>query len=165
MEDETQLNNLQDRNDSLKSMLIHEQIKSQSYSFKYFKKYSSMVLNEYKKHLSFFKVSSTVGISQKEIMNWYIQGQRGNPVFRGFYLAIEEINKNGEFKREVLPQKVEIVENKQNIFEEEEYVISRYGDGWSYKTYVDGEKIFIISNDLETLKMKVKKQHLPLDEQ
>ena len=61
MEDETQLNNLQDRNDSLKSMLIHEQIKSQSYSFKYFKKYSSMVLNEYKKHLSFFKVSFSFG--------------------------------------------------------------------------------------------------------
>ena len=43
------------------------------------------------------------------------------------------------------------------------FEISQYGDGWSYKTFRDGEKIFIISNDLETLKNKVRTKHLPLD--
>ena len=47
--------------------------------------------------------------------------------------------------------------------EEKDYIIAQYGDGWSYKTHVDGEKVFIISNELKTLKEKVKAKHLPLD--
>ena len=157
------LNNLQKRNNSLKSRLIHEQLKSGNYSFQHFRKHSLIILNEYKKHPSFFKVSSVVGIPQKELLNWYIQGQMGNPMFRGFYLAIEEIN-NGREEKIIIKNDVDVQSEETGGIDEGEYLISRYGDGWSYKTYVDGEKIFIISAELDTLKGKVKDRHLPIDE-
>ena len=84
----------------------------------------------------------------------------GNPNFRSFFLAIEGINSNNDES---------VGENWDSDCEidlkdfDGDYVISQYGDGWSYKTYVDGEKIFIISNELESLKKKVKDKHLPID--
>ena len=39
----------------------------------------------------------------------------------------------------------------------------RYGDGWSYKSYVNGEKIFLIVNELDDLKNKVKSKNLSID--
>ncbi|WP_405306371.1 hypothetical protein [Methanobrevibacter sp.] len=99
-----------------------------------------------------------MGISQLEILNWYVQGIMENPKFRGFSLAINEINKNEmKFSCE------EVVSDEIRLDDEGDYMISEYGDGWSYKTYIDGEKIFIISDDLETLKKKVKDKCLPLD--
>ena len=84
-------------------------------------------------------------------MNWYVQGQLGNPKFRGFYLIIRNINDNA----------------KDSSFQisdlDGDYLISEYGDGWSYKTFVNGEKIFLIANELDDLKKKVKAKHLPLD--
>ena len=160
MDYENVLNNLQKRSNSLKSQLIHEQLKSGSYLSENFKRYQLDVLREYKTHKSFFKVSSIVGISQKEIMDWYIQGQMGNPNFRGFFLAVNDINNEGT-QKEVDNEPV--VDIGLSEFNDGEYVISQYGDGCSYKTYVDGEKIFIISNDLDTLKKKVRDRHLPLD--
>ncbi len=160
MDYENVLNNLQKRSNSLKSQLIHEQLKSGSYLSENFKRYQLDVLREYKTHKSFFKVSSIVGISQKEIMDWYIQGQMGNPNFRGFFLAVNDINNEGT-QKEVDNEPVADIGLSE--FNDGEYVISQYGDGWSYKTYVDGEKIFIISNDLDTLKKKVRDRHLPLD--
>ena len=50
------------------------------------------------------------------------------------------------------------------VHDEKDYIISQYGDGWSYKTFIDGEKIFLISNDLDNLKKKVKAKRLPLDQ-
>jgi hypothetical protein len=153
------LNNLQRRNNSLKSQLIHEQLKSGNYSSENFKKYNLIVIKEYKKHKSFFKVASILGITQKEIMNWYIQGQMGNLKFRSFYLAIKDINtENLEENTEEIVQ-----DNEINSNDDGDYVISPYGDGWSYKTYIDGEKVFLISNELETLKKKVRDKHLPID--
>ena len=75
-------------------------------------------------------------------------------------MAIEDINRQN--------QKDDGAENdisdvKMDFKQDGEYIISEYGDGWSYKTYIDGEKIFIISNELETLKMKVRNKRLPLD--
>ncbi len=160
MNDETSLDNLEKRNNALKSQLIHEQLKHGYYSSQYFKRYSLTVLNEYKTHRSFFKAASIIKIPLWEIMTWYIQGQRGNPKFRNFYLAVEDINRQNP-KDNVAEN---VISNVKNDFKpDEEYIISKYGDGWSYKTYIDGEKIFIISNELETLKMKVKNKHLPLD--
>ena len=155
---ENALNNLQRRKNSLKFLLKHDQLKHGTYSFDYSRKYILTVLNLYKIYGSFFKASSIVGLAQNEIMKWYIQGQLGNPKFRGFFLAINEINRSKDKKidEEVIP------EGETNL-NEDDYVISEYGDGWSYKTYVGGEKIFIISDDLETLKRKVKDRHLPLD--
>lgn len=160
MDYEIVLNNLQKRSNSLRSQLIHEQLKSGSYMSRNFKKYQLVVLEEYKTHKSFFKVASILGISQMEIMDWYIQGQSGNPNFRGFFLAINEIN--GEVNQEEPDAEPVPVINAPEC-DEGEYLISQYGDGWSYKTYVDCEKIFIISNDLDTLKKKVRDKRLPLD--
>lgn len=158
METEKVLNNLQKRNNSLKFQLRHNQLKHGTYPFNYSRKYILAVLNQYKIHKSFFKVSSIVGISQLEILNWYVQGIMENPKFRGFSLAINEINKNEmKFSCE------EVVSDEIRLDDEGDYMISEYGDGWSYKTYIDGEKIFIISDDLETLKKKVKDKRLPLD--
>ncbi len=160
MNNEISLDNLEKRNCVLKSQLIHEQLKYGNYSSQYFKRYGLTVLNEYKTHGSFFKAASIIGIPQRVIMTWYIQGQRGDPEFRNFYLAIEDINRQN--------QKDDGAENdisdvKMDFKQDGEYIISEYGDGWSYKTYIDGEKIFIISNELETLKMKVRNKRLPLD--
>ena len=160
MEKNIALNKLQKRNNSLKSQLIHDQLKVGSYHFGYFKKFL-LVINEYKKSHSFFKVSSAVDISHQEMVNWYIRGQQGDPKFRSFYLAINAVNNLNDVDSDE-----EIVledDADEGIIEEKDYIIAQYGDGWSYKTHIDGEKVFIISNELKTLKEKVKAKHLPLD--
>ena len=159
------LNNLQERNNSLQSKLVRDQLRLGAYNFGYFKKFLQ-IINEYKKSRSFFKVADVVNISQKELIRWYVQGQMGNPKFRSFYLAIRDIN---NMKTVDISEKIPDT----NIAEESvsddmatrdgEYIISRYGDGWSYKTYFDGEQVFIISDELKTLKEKVKAKRLPLD--
>ncbi len=159
MRSEDVLNNLLDRNNALKSVLINEQLKSNSYSFNRTEKYLLKILHEYKQHKSLFKASLNQHIDLNIIMKCYIQGQMGNPKFRGFFLAINELNDGSE---------INIIENDSQITKTDEieigeYKISEYGDGWSYTTYVDGEKIFIISNELDSLKSKVKNKHLPLD--
>ena len=160
MNNENELDNLQKRNNSLKSQLAHEQLKYDNYSFEYFNKYSKLILNEYKQHKSIFKASLIVGIDYKIVMGWYIQGQLNNPIFRGFYLSINDMNGDQRVVDEI-KDNVEINESADEL--DGDYIISEYGDGWSYKTYVNGEKIFLISNDLETLKKKVRDKHLPLD--
>lgn len=94
MDTERVLDSLQKRKNSLKFKLMHSRLKHGTYSFDNTIKYIPAVLNQYSKYGSFFKASSIVGLTQKEIMNWYIQGQLGNPKFRGFFLAVNEINKS-----------------------------------------------------------------------
>ena len=167
MDMENRLNNLENRNNSLKSRLFKLQLKNGNYSNGYFKKYSLMILNEYKQHKSLFKASQNVGIGYDVVMDWYVQGQLGNPQFKSFYLSIRrinnysnsQVNENHQISK-TTDETAECDENPLN----EKFIISPYGDGWSYKTYVNGEKIFIISNELETLKKKVKDRHLPLEE-
>lgn len=154
------LNNLEKRNNFLKSRLLHEQLKYGNYSFKYFNKHSQLILNEYLHHKSLFKSSLNTGINYNDVCNWFIQGQLGNPMFKDFYKAISNIN-NIQNHDEDLNETIEEIPVENPI--EGEYEISQYGDGWSYKTFIDGEKIFIISNDLKKLKDKVKSKHLPLD--
>jgi hypothetical protein len=150
------LKNLQKRNDALKSILLHEQLKCGSYSFKNFKVQSSRIIGEYKYHKSIFKAASNIGINHKTAIKWFIQGQLGNPQFSDFYKAISRLN------NEVSPESQDVAEKAVPQIEGE-YVISQYGDGWSYTTYVGGEKIFIISDDLDGLKRKVADRNLPLD--
>lgn len=152
------LNSLQKRNGSLKSQLIHDQLRYGNYSFDYSRKYVLTVLNQYRKHRSFFKVAYEVGLTQKQLMGWYVQGQMGNPEFRGFYLMINEIN-----KAEIRTDDEVICESEMDFNQDGEYEISRYGDGWSYKTFIGDDKVFLISDDIESLKRKVKDNHLPLD--
>lgn len=157
MDTEKVFDSLQKRKNSLKFKLIHSQLKHGTYSFDNSRKYILTVLNQYSKYGSFFKASSNVGLTQNEIMNWYIQGQLGNPKFRGFFLAINEINKsNAEIEGESSKRDT-------NFNHDDKYIISEYGDGWSYKAFVGGETVFIISNNLENLKRKVKDRNLPLD--
>jgi hypothetical protein len=160
------LKSLEKRNSSLKSRLLHEKLRQGEIPLTYFKKYSLKILNEYKYSGSIFKSSKNVGINPNVVMNWYVQGQLGNPRFRGFYLLIEKINNDSEFKINDDFPEADIADSVSEDIPENvdgDYVISEYGDGWSYKTYVDGEKVFIISEDLETLKGKVRNRHLPLD--
>lgn len=162
MNEEDALNILQKRNNSLKSQLIHKQLKYGNYSFEYVNKFLENILNEYKKHKSLFIVAFKLGLDEKIIFDCYIQGQMGNPKFKWFYRAINEINNIPDNNRPQID-----VNESEDIIEikdfDGEYVISEYGDGWSYKTYVEGKKIFLISNELETLKQKVKDKHLPID--
>ncbi len=154
---ETALNSLQVRNNILKSKLVHEQLKYGNYPFLDFSREISQLVIEYAKHNSIFKAASILGLNPYVVMKWFIQGQRGNPKFRSFYLRISYINRrlNGE----VIPQIEEIIPEFK-----EHYDISHHGNAWCYTTYVDGEKVAIISGDLENLKKKVKSRELPLYE-
>lgn len=159
------INSLQIRTNSLKSKLFHEQLKLGQFSFKFQRKYMYLILNEYKKTNSLVKSAEIVGIDYELVFKWYFQGLCDNLYYKDFYLAVQEI---GNFSTKSSTFKTgtdETIESAPiyNTIGEEEYIVSRYGDGWSYKTYVDGEKIFIISNEIETLKKKVKDKRLPID--
>lgn len=151
------LDNLQKRSGALKFKLIHEQLNCGNYTFNSFNRQMSRILNEYLKYKSIFKAASIVGIDLKIVIKWYLQGQMGNPQFRLFYLRINHINDRKSFE--------DNAPSEENFTQEpvEDFVIDRYGDGWSYKTFVGGEKIFIISDDLNHLKRKVKSRNLPLN--
>lgn len=146
MNNYTKLKNLQKRNNSLKSKLLHEQLKHNNYTFQNYKKCSLQIINEYKQNKSLIKSSLNLKINPKKVLNWYIQGHEKNSIFREFYLTINQLNNESEVEHS-----------------SEDYMISEYGDGWSYKTFINGEKVFIISNDLNTLKDKVKSRNLPIN--
>ena len=152
---EVALKNLQKRNNYLKSKLLHEQLKHGNYPFKNFKRESLHILSEYRIHKSIFKATLNVGISYNVAIKWFIQGQMGNPHFRDFYSGISRINNNKS-----LP--VEDETSKITDFEDD-FKISKYGDGWSYTTYVDGKKVFLISNELDSLKKKIADRKLPFN--
>lgn len=154
---EEALNNLQNRSNILKSKLVHEQIKHGNYPFTDFSREISQLVSEYPKHNSIFKTASVLGLNPHEVMKWFVQGLLGNPKFRSFYLRINYINR--KLNREVVPQ---IEENIPEF--KEKYEISRQDNAWCYTTHVDGEKVAIISGDLESLKNKVKSLKLPLYE-
>ena len=99
-----------------------------------------------------------VGLDYNTVLDWYVQGLFGNSQFRDFFLAINGIGILKDSESEIKNDENEAVSELEG-----EYVISQYGDGWSYKTYIGGEMIFIIANELDDLKRKVKLKHLPLD--
>jgi hypothetical protein len=63
------LNSLQERNNNLKSKLLHEQLKYGNYKFKNFKNDSLLVLDAYRKHKSIFKAASAVGVERNLVLN------------------------------------------------------------------------------------------------
>ena len=162
---ESTLKSLGKRNAFLKSKLLHERMRHGEIPLTYSKKYSLDVLNGYKESRSIFKSADIVGINPNVAINWYVQGQLGNPHFRGFYLLIQHINDSSEFKVNADSSKeVAQEEISEGVFDVEgDYAISEYGDGWSYKAFIDGEKVFLISDDLSKLKKKVRDRNLPLD--
>jgi hypothetical protein len=155
----TNIDYLNRKNIQLNSKLLQKQLKHGNYSFEYSKKEMLEVLGAYKTHKSIFKAASSVNVDPNIAIMWYREGMRGNSLFRGFYLAVNKINDDEVFEGSIVDDDADV---QINDFDGD-YKISQYGDGWSYTTYVNGEKIFIISNELETLKRKVKDKHLPLE--
>ncbi len=148
------LNNLQERNNSLKSKLRHEQLKYGTYSFNKYKDESLLVLDAYEKHKSIFKAASSVGLDRDVVMKWFMRGMNGDPKFRPFYLSINNINGVSTRSHEDILREVEEIDKM--------YEITSFDDAWVYTTEADGEKISIISGDLDNLRQKVKARNLPL---
>ena len=148
------LNNLQERNNSLKSKLRHEQLKYGTYSFNKYKDESLLVLDAYEKHKSIFKAASSVGLDRDVVMKWFMRGMNGDPKFRPFYLSINNINGVSTRSHEDILMEVEEIDKM--------YEITSFDDAWVYTTEADGEKISIISGDLDNLRQKVKARNLPL---
>ncbi|WP_458455412.1 hypothetical protein [Methanobrevibacter sp.] len=146
--------NLQKRNNSLKSKLRHEQLKYGTYKFNNFKNESLLVLDAYKKHKSIFKAASSVGVDKNVAMKWFIRGMNGDSKFRSFYLSINNINGFSSRTHEDILMEVEKIEDL--------YDINRFDNVWVYTTLLDGEKISIISGNLDNLRQKVKARNLPL---
>ena len=146
--------NLEMRINSLKSKLRHEQLKYGIYSFNKFKKELLLVIDAYKTHKSIFKAASSVGVDKNIAMKWFIQGMNGDSKFRDFYLAINEINGfKPKSQQDILSEVDEI---------KKAYDILKFEDAWVYISHVDGEKVSIISSDLDNLRQKVKARGLPL---
>ena len=127
----TNIDKLNRKNIQLKSKLHQKQLEHGIYSFGYSKKEMLNVLNAYKTHKSIFKAASSVGVDGNVAMKWYSEGVCGNPTFRGFYLAITDINDDSNLDAAVESDDPVV---KVNEFEGD-YRISQYGDGWSYTTY------------------------------
>ena len=170
------LNNLQRRNNILKSKLLHDKLKYGTFQFNTFKKDLLLVLNSYKTHKSLIKAADIVGVDKNLVIDWFVEGQLGNPQFRGFYLVISQI---GRFEPKTIFSNVkevvspEVDEDWIGGFEEvvspevdevvKKYTISEYLNSCVYTAEIDDEKISIISRDLDTLKQVVKSKNLPID--
>ena len=101
----------------VKSQLRHDQLKNGTYFYNSFKKEISLILHAYKTQKSIYKAASSVGVDGVVAMNWYSEGMLGNPIFRGFYLGINEINNAPEPKVEDKVIKEDNSKNFQGDFE------------------------------------------------
>lgn len=147
------LNVLEKRNNKLKYLLLHDQLRYGSYSYKHLEDKILLILNEYKINKSLIKSARMAGINSKLVIKWFVEGQKGNPNFEIFYSGIKRINNNSEFTFEDI-----------EVRSLDDYEIEYVGGSWIYTTYVDGEKISVISSDLNHLKEKVSGKNLPLYE-
>ena len=140
----------------LKSKLLHEQLKCGNYSYKFFDGKLSLVLQEYKIHKSITKAAIKIGLNPNVVMKWFIEGQKGNPNFEVFYLGVARINNLNS-------EKVVLAENEDSeIVGKKDYTLESIGGSWVYTTFVDDEKVSIISSDLNHLKEKISNKNLPL---
>ena len=140
----------------LKSKLLHEQLKCGNYSYKFFDGKLSLVLQEYKIHKSITKAAIKIGLNPNVVMKWFIEGQKGNPNFEVFYLGVARINNLNS-------EKVVLAENEDSeIVDKKDYTLESIGGSWVYTTFVDDEKVSIISSDLNHLKEKISNKNLPL---
>lgn len=137
----------------MKSLLLHDQLKHDSYSYKRLQDKILLILNEYKVSKSLTVSAFNSGVNPSLVLKWFVEGQKGNPNFEIFYDGIKRINS------------FEPVEEDLEIVDDEDYEIEYVGGSWIYKTYVDGEKISIISSDLKHLKEKVSDRDLPIHDE
>ena len=106
----------------------------------------SLVLQEYKIHKSITKAAIKIGLNPNVVMKWFIEGQKGNPNFEVFYLGVARINNLNS-------EKVVLAENEDSeIVGKKDYTLESIGGSWVYTTFVDDEKVSIISSDLNHLK-------------
>ena len=127
-------------NNSLKSKLLHEQLRHSTYRFIHLEKEMLLVLNEYNIHKSIFKAAFNVGVDLKLVIKWFIEGQKGNPDFKNFYLTIMKSNGiNFDLDYHKTP-------------EIPDYEIKSVDGSWIYTASIDGEKVSVISSDYEQLK-------------
>ena len=141
---------LEKRNNKLKSLLIHDQLKYGSYPFKSLEGKMLQILLEYKSNKSLIKSAKAVGIDSTLAIKWFIRGQRGDSNFKILYSGINKINNWSAPEEEIVLKK--------------DYEIKQVGGSWIYTTYVDDEKISVISSDFDNLKEKVSNKNLPFDE-
>lgn len=143
-----QLINLEKASNQLKSKLLHEQLKYGNYSYKNLEKEILLILNEYKINGSITKSASNLGLSRTVAIKWYIEGQKGNSKFKLLSSGIKNINNRGNMVKDEVAVK--------------DYELVNSDGSWIYSTFVEGEKISIISSDLEHLKERIIEKNLPL---
>lgn len=139
---------LEKRNNKLKYLLLHDKLKYGNYSYKPLEDKILLILNEYKINKSIALSAFNCGINPRLAVKWFAEGQKGNPNFKIFYSGIKRVNNWSAPVDEIVCEK--------------NYEIENIGESWVYTTYVDGEKISIISSDLNHLKEKVLNGNLPL---
>ncbi|WP_298517792.1 hypothetical protein [uncultured Methanobrevibacter sp.] len=108
-----------------------------------------LVLNEYNLHNSIVKAAFNVGVDLRLVMKWFIEGQKGNPDFKNFYLTI--MKSNG----------LNFDLDYDKTLEIPEYEIKSVDGSWIYTASIDGEKVSVISSDYEQLKMRISEKNLP----
>lgn len=135
------LHDLERKNNKLKSKLRHDQLKNNSFRPNQSKRILDCVLEKYKSNHSLLKTAMDLGLDKNTLINAYIEGQRGNPEFRQFYLEINTIDGRDT--------------------DSKEYTLDNVGTNWVYNVIVDGKKISLISSDLERLKEKISDRNLP----
>jgi hypothetical protein len=144
------LNDLEKVSNSLKSRLLHEQLKWNTYNFIHLKKEMLLILKEYGKHNSITKAASDLGIDGRLAVKWYLEGQNGNPHFKAFYLAISKSRSINNFKHD-----------SGETLDLPDYNVESVGGSWIYTADVDGKKISVISSDYEQLKKRISEKNLP----
>ena len=152
------LNILEKRNNRLKSLLLHEQLKYGNYSYKHLEEKILLILNEYKNNNSLVKSAKIAGINSDLAVKWFVEGQKGNSNFKILYSGIKRFN-GFEFLEEEMDS---LVEDEIDVPLEKDYKIEHIGNSWVYTTDVDGNKLSIISSDLDHLKEKISDKNLPL---
>lgn len=143
---------LEKRNNRLKSLLLHDQLKYGSYSYRHLEDKILLILKEYKINKSITLSACNCGINPSLAIKWFVEGQKGNPNFKILYSGIRRIN-NGDY-----------CEEQVDVIGDSDYEIEHVSDSWVYTTYVDGKKVSIISSDLDNLKERVSSKNLPLYE-
>ena len=160
------LSNLEKRNNGLKSLLLHDQLKHDNYSYKHLENKILLILNEYKINKSLTMSAFNNGINPNLALKWFVEGQKGNPNFEIFYQGIKRINSFGFDGKDLesIDEGHEIESDGKDLkVANPDYEIEYVGGSWVYRTYTDGNRISIISSDLKHLKEKVSNRNLPLN--
>ncbi|MGX8693867.1 MAG: hypothetical protein ACSW71_03060 [Methanobrevibacter sp.] len=140
---------LEKRNNRLKSLLLHDQLKYGSYSYKHLEDKILLILKGYKINRSIALAAFNSGINPGLAIKWFVEGQKGNPNFKILYSGIKRINNLDDCE-----ENVDVIG--------EDYEIECIDGSWVYTTYVDSKKVSLISSDLDHLKEKVSDKNLPL---